>query len=243
MIGIYYIKNIINNTIYIGKSVDINRRFIRHKSELNKNCHKNLHLQRAYNKYGKDNFEFGVIVQCDKQDLNKLEIYYIQEARNNNQNLYNITNGGDGGAMPQYIIDSNKIKISKANKGNVKVANFGKNNGMYGKHHTEQSKHLMSIHSNNAGKNNPMYGKYGVNNPNYGKKKTQESKLKQSKAMLGKNIGNRKYTQEFIELITKLHNDGKSYAEIGRQFGKSYNTISNLIRFGLPAYPNKYSRG
>ena len=61
--------------------------------------------------------------------------------------------------------------------------------------------------------------------------------------MLGKNIGNRKYTQEFIELITKLHNDGKSYAEIGRQFGKSYNTISNLIRFGLPAYPNKYSRG
>ena len=48
-IGIYKIFNKENNNTYIGSSVGINKRFINHKSKLNKNKHHNPHLQNAWN--------------------------------------------------------------------------------------------------------------------------------------------------------------------------------------------------
>lgn len=60
--GIYRIKNIINNTIYIGSSLDAKTRIRLHKWMLNRDQdHDNIHLQRAWNKYGKVNFRFRVI--------------------------------------------------------------------------------------------------------------------------------------------------------------------------------------
>ena len=46
-------------------------------------------------------------------------------------------------------------------KKNMSKAVSGKKNGMYGKHHTEESKRLMSEHSKglNSGEKNGMYGK------------------------------------------------------------------------------------
>lgn len=54
--GIYIIQNSINNHIYIGSSINIKKRFNSHVNLLNKNKHANLHLQAAWNKYGKENF-------------------------------------------------------------------------------------------------------------------------------------------------------------------------------------------
>ena len=53
--GIYQIRNIINNKIYIGQSLNIKTRFLQHKQALRKNRHPNQHLQNAWNKYGKSN--------------------------------------------------------------------------------------------------------------------------------------------------------------------------------------------
>lgn len=61
--GIYCIKNLINDKRYIGCSVDIHRRWRRHKSLLNNNKHFCNHLQNAYNKYGKNNFVFEITEQ------------------------------------------------------------------------------------------------------------------------------------------------------------------------------------
>ncbi len=55
MIGIY--KIIINNKFYVGSSFDLERRLIQHKSDLNRRRHDNLHLQKAYDKYGEFNYE------------------------------------------------------------------------------------------------------------------------------------------------------------------------------------------
>ena len=52
--GIYRIKNIINNNCYYGSSKDINKRWNKHKNELNKDKHGNILLQRSWNKYGKE---------------------------------------------------------------------------------------------------------------------------------------------------------------------------------------------
>ncbi len=73
--GVYQIQNIINNHIYVGSTIDLYRRNIRHFSELKLGHHYNTHLQRAYNKYGKDNFEFEVLITCHPDML----VWYEQQ--------------------------------------------------------------------------------------------------------------------------------------------------------------------
>lgn len=76
--GIYTIKNIVNNKIYIGSSVNIKRRWDAHKTALKHNKHKAVYLQRSYNKYGKDNFLFEILeVVKDKNLILTREQYYI----------------------------------------------------------------------------------------------------------------------------------------------------------------------
>lgn len=68
MIGIYKIQNKINNKIYIGQSVHIERRFQEH-------CFpsKTSVISKAIQKYGKDNFTFDIIEECNISELNEKE--------------------------------------------------------------------------------------------------------------------------------------------------------------------------
>ena len=59
--GIYMILNKNNGKIYIGQSIDAEYRMKKHKQQLTGNYHSNTHLQRAWNKYGEDAFEFNLL--------------------------------------------------------------------------------------------------------------------------------------------------------------------------------------
>lgn len=61
MAGVYRITNVINGKIYVGSAIDIPRRKYDHFYQLEHKTHINKHLQRAFNKHGKDNFVFDVI--------------------------------------------------------------------------------------------------------------------------------------------------------------------------------------
>ena len=61
MKGIYKIQNTITLQIYIGLSNDIIKRKKSHISSLLNNKHDNKHLQRSFNKYGINNFQFTVL--------------------------------------------------------------------------------------------------------------------------------------------------------------------------------------
>ena len=68
--GIYNIRNLITDNIYIGSAVNLNNRWSVHKNHLSNNNHVNDHLQNAWNKYGKENFIFEIIEYVE--DKNKL---------------------------------------------------------------------------------------------------------------------------------------------------------------------------
>lgn len=79
MIGIYCIKNKISGKVYIGSSKNIERRFRRHRTELNTKRHSNKHLERAYQRDGEENFDFIILEICLEEELISKEIYYINK--------------------------------------------------------------------------------------------------------------------------------------------------------------------
>lgn len=55
-------------------------------------------MQSAWDKYGKESFSFNAVEECDVEDLNEREIYWIDQYDSYiNKNGYNLTLGGDGG--------------------------------------------------------------------------------------------------------------------------------------------------
>jgi len=77
MMGVYQIKNKINGHCYIGSTNNIRIRFINHRSSLNHNRHHSIYLQRAWNKYGADAFEFIMLYCIEREeDLIPLEQQY-----------------------------------------------------------------------------------------------------------------------------------------------------------------------
>lgn len=91
--GIYKIKCIPSNKIYIGQSIDVNSRLNTHLNDLKNNNHCNTEMQDDFNTYGAVNFEFKVIASCEPEVLNCLEKYYIEKYCDLNRS-YNMKAGG-----------------------------------------------------------------------------------------------------------------------------------------------------
>lgn len=225
MIGIYQIVNIISDKRYIGKSNNIERRFWQHRNELNKGTHGNKYLQRAWNKYGQDNFVFSVLEECTYDGLNEREIYWISRFGGCNSNsLYNATPGGDGCVL------------------------YGENNGMFGRTHTDEVKKLLSDINkrNNQGKDNPMYGRHHtehtkmlISKANSGRKRSEEAKAKTSKTLKDGYASGRisterktKYSPEFIAELRAKKSSGMSYRDLSKEYNIGYGTMQNLVKHG-----------
>ena len=84
MVGIYKITNP-NNKVYIGQSIDIEKRFKQYKRY---SCKAQPKLYNSLNKYGVENHIFEIIKKCNIEELNTKERYY-QEKYNAIQNGLN----------------------------------------------------------------------------------------------------------------------------------------------------------
>lgn len=77
--GIYKIVNKATGQCYVGQSQRVEKRIKEHFRLLRWNKHQNQHLQRAYNKYGAENFVGSIEVECsDFKDLDNLEEAFLQ---------------------------------------------------------------------------------------------------------------------------------------------------------------------
>ncbi|MDY6153122.1 MAG: GIY-YIG nuclease family protein [Terrisporobacter sp.] len=79
MIGIYKIENTENGMVYIGKSDDIMRRWEQHIKSLENNSHANARLQKDWNNYKINCFNFSILRTCDKNELSEYEQFYINK--------------------------------------------------------------------------------------------------------------------------------------------------------------------
>lgn len=91
--GIYTIE--INGKFYVGYSKDIESRWVDHKSKLDKNKHRNYHLQSAYNKHQEAKYE---VLEETTEWIQEKEIMWIEKIGH-----YNKTEGGDGGDIASKL--------------------------------------------------------------------------------------------------------------------------------------------
>ena len=190
--GIYSIENIVNHKKYIGQSVNIKHRWCYHKCELNSGIHDNDYLQKSWNKYGKDNFQFEILEECSEDLLNEKERYYIDLYNTMNRDYgYNLKSGGQD---KNYVTDVVRNKISKANK-------------KYYEEHPEAKK-KMSENALKQWSNPEIKAKIsGENNYMYGKTHTKEAREKISKAHKGRISEKRNTTPVLCVELNQIFDD------------------------------------
>src|SRR5690606_5855512 len=109
--------NKINGKVYIGQTIQpLKSRKRDHRNKVDKLS--NLHLYRAFKKYGFDAFDWKEIDQAiSKIELDEKERFYIEHFQSADQKHgYNMTFGGEGGEQTEEV----KRRIGASNKGRVK---------------------------------------------------------------------------------------------------------------------------
>lgn len=179
MIYIYSITNLKNNKRYIGITSNAYNRKRVHFWALKNNRHCNEKLQNSYNKYGEDNFIFEIIETIDSDDRMvalERENFYIKKY-DSYKNGYNKSLGFDGSVL-QKRSNETILKLIKRMKGNKY---------WLGKKHTKETKDKISLANKNKvvtkvtreKLSKALKGKQiGEKNPFYNKKHTEETKNK-----------------------------------------------------------------
>lgn len=196
MIGIYKITSP-SKKVYIGQSVNIEKRFKEYKRL---QCKGQTIIYRSLKKHGVNKHKFEIICECIANELNEKERYY--------QDLYSCL--GEGGLNCRLTETSDKSgefsaemkknlseALTKARKGKPSW-NSGKK-GLY--KHSAESREKISKNSSrhNLGKKLSEYVKSKINR--LGSKHSEETKKKIGNSVRGKMKGIPK-TQEHKDKLT-----------------------------------------
>lgn len=165
--GVYRFTCGDNGCFYIGSAVNIAKRKRDHLRALRAGTHINVRLQRVFNKYGENSFEFHVIYTDSEDEARSLEQRLLNKHHGKSKCM-NISNGAKGGntllGHPNSAAIRKRIakKVSQANTGNQynagrpkseahrqKISDFaktrtGERNAFFGKQHSDKTKRRLA---------------------------------------------------------------------------------------------------
>lgn len=90
--GVYCIRNKVNGKVYVGSAAhSLSERWKTHRLHLGRKTHPNRYLQAAWNKYGKDAFEFTILAKCSPEWCLCVEQIHLNRLRASNREFgYNL---------------------------------------------------------------------------------------------------------------------------------------------------------
>lgn len=161
-VGIYCIRNLVNNKIYIGQSICVEDRWSKHLSSLRRDVNDNRSLQEDWNKYGESSFRFDLLESCSKEELDERESFHIGQFQSDT--IYNFTDGGRKGFKhnPELLKLESDIQKKKYEDNpelreqrkvdalkqwsnpKIKAKIMGERNGMYGRTHTSEAREKIA---------------------------------------------------------------------------------------------------
>ena len=204
--GVIYLRtNKINDKKYVGQATNLKERQRKWNCLSKKYAGPAINAARA--KYGIEAFDFEILKECNDDELDYWEMYYIKELNTKAPYGYNLTDGG-GGMSGYTLSEETRKKMSEKRK--------GENNSFYGKHHSEETKRKIS--EANKGKQSWSKGKHCSEET---KRKMSESHLngKCSKIVL-------QIDKETNEIIAEF----PSVSEVKRMFNFNAGNIASCCR-------------
>lgn len=196
--GVYQIRNIVNGKRYIGSSVDVHRRLIIHRCLLNCKKHTNQILQRSWDKYGSDNFDFSILLYCNSNETLKYEQEFLDVCTPE----YNIAKSAKAPFLGRKwtkealekrtrsfqerngTLDRQSHPMTEETKRALREANAGRTNSI--ESNIKRSKKLKGRHPWNFGKTLSEEHKKKVGEAGKGRVVSDESRRKRSQSLRGK---------------------------------------------------------
>jgi len=221
--GIYQIRNIINNKRYIGSTIDFERRFRQHKSDLKLNKHDTIKLQNAWNKYGEQSFIFEIIVESEDEELLVLEQKELDKF-NIQEDLYNINPVAEkvptlkGDKHPKAKLTWNEVNEIRQKYKEKKYSTLTLAK-MYG-----ICNRTMNCLLNNISWYDPEY-KVEMQSSGFDYEGKRGSMTRKTK-------------QEFIEQAVKVYGDRYDYSQIEYKNNITKIKVICLVHGAFETYPN-----
>lgn len=202
--GIYAIKNLVNEKLYIGSSRNCERRFAEHRSRLVRGVHINAKLQSAWNKHGAEAFEFTLVASVLRaDDLAEVEQSFLDEADVVRRG-YNLapTAGNTAGwkASPetrQRMSDAAKLRDNSVQVAAMAAANRGKKRPYYIRALLDQTGRVASA----------------------------ETRAKQSKSAIARS----RYSQEQRAEMARRIDAGEGIRAVARAFGVGHGPLAKYV--------------
>ena len=174
--GVYQIRNIVTEFCYAGQSIHLKDRPSVHWSLLKNNKHDNIHLQRSYNKHGRDKFVFEILLYCEPKELTRYEQFFVDKyiALKISYNICRECVDSTRGTKHTEET-RNKMRNAWKNRSVVteetrkRMSESAKNKPPT----TEETRRNMS--RANSGENNSMFGRKGKDSPRFGMHDTEET--------------------------------------------------------------------
>lgn len=89
---VYILRNLSTGKVYVGSSVNGQRRLRQHERDLREQQHVNKYLQFAWNKHGKEDFLFVIHEECTEENRVEREQWWIDHLQASNPTFgYNIS--------------------------------------------------------------------------------------------------------------------------------------------------------
>jgi len=219
--GVYQIKNLVNGKVYVGSSVNVDRRWNKHIQRLRSGKHENSYLLNSWRKYGETNFEFSLLEETDINKCVKEEQKWMDKLlacdRNKGYNLYPSARSPLGHKYSDEVIEERKLRY--------------KQNGhpWLGRKHSIETKKKMraaklGIPKSEEHKKNLSISRQGI-------KLSLSHKEAISKAIKTENNPNSKLTWEQVRNIRWLfNNEGASRSKLAREYSVGWTTVNRIVK-------------
>ena len=213
--GIYKITNNINNKYYVGSAYNLYKRYKEHKNTLEKNKHHNKQLTRFVKKYGLDRLKFELLEECNIDNLELREQYYID----NGKNIFNESMDVKSPNRGKKLSKKHKHNISKS----IKAKNIKR---------SEETKTKISKankgHKYNLGKKHTIETRLKISN-------NKERNEKISKALVGRKVDWIKHTDKTKQKIGEKnkYNNCKPIIQLDKENNiiKEWKSISEASNY------------
>jgi len=129
--GVYMVLCLVNNKRYYGESKNVSSRLSQHKSRLRRNIHEVPELQRDFNLYGVEKFEFSCLYISANLSVDERKAYETE-------------------LIGRFF----SLCYNKSDR----IDNKGENNPFWGKKHSDETRKQISESASERRKNSPLEG-------------------------------------------------------------------------------------